>query len=92
MFLTVEPEVILLGADETRRDLTLQVVFKGMDKLSVKFEFNTERDTAEDVVSEMVCVLLLSLFIFRFYRLKKMSCLKNTKRSLRTISIAFCAT
>ncbi|CAG8564363.1 5713_t:CDS:2, partial [Acaulospora colombiana] len=53
-FLTVEPEVVLMTADETKTQLTLQVVFKGMDKLSVKFEFNVEKDTAEEVVKEMI--------------------------------------
>jgi hypothetical protein len=38
-FLAVEPEVILLVSEKTH--LTMQVVFKGMDKLSVKFEFNS---------------------------------------------------
>ncbi|CAI2182193.1 16478_t:CDS:2 [Funneliformis geosporum] len=53
-FLTVEPEVVLIKADDKKTQLTLQVVFKGMDKLSVKFEFNVERDTAEEVVNEMI--------------------------------------
>ncbi|RHZ64156.1 hypothetical protein Glove_326g113 [Diversispora epigaea] len=53
-FLTVEPEVVLITADEAKTQLTLQVVFKGMDKLSVKFQFNVERDTAEEVVNEMI--------------------------------------
>ncbi|OZJ03000.1 hypothetical protein BZG36_04681 [Bifiguratus adelaidae] len=53
-FLAVEPEVVLLAMDPTRKQLTLQVVFKGMDKLSVKFEFNVDNDTAEDVVREMI--------------------------------------
>ncbi|KAI7906407.1 kinase-like domain-containing protein [Cokeromyces recurvatus] len=53
-FLAVEPEVVLLASDITMKQLTLQVVFKGMDKLSVKFEFNVETDTAEDVVAEMI--------------------------------------
>lgn len=53
-FLAVEPDVVLLAADPTHVNLTLQVVFKGMDKLSVKFEFNAETDTAEEVVREMV--------------------------------------
>jgi len=35
----------------------MQVIFKGTDQLSVKFEFNTDTDTAEDVVSEMVSIL-----------------------------------
>ncbi|CAG8504725.1 6772_t:CDS:2, partial [Racocetra persica] len=53
-FLAVEPEVVLLTADNAKTQLTLQVVFKGMDKLSVKFEFNVEKDTAEQVVNEMI--------------------------------------
>jgi WNK lysine deficient protein kinase len=53
-FLAVEPEVVLLATDITKKQLTLQVAFKGMDKLSVKFEFNADTDTAEDVVAEMI--------------------------------------
>ncbi|CAG8489697.1 7673_t:CDS:2, partial [Racocetra fulgida] len=49
-----QPEVVLLTADNAKTQLTLQVVFKGMDKLSVKFEFNVEKDTAEQVVNEMI--------------------------------------
>lgn len=56
-FLAVEPDVVLLAADPAHVHLTLQVVFKGMDKLSVKFDFNVETDTAEQVVREMVFVL-----------------------------------
>jgi WNK lysine deficient protein kinase len=52
-FLAVEPDVVLLTTDPTHVYLTLQVVFKGMDKLSVKFDFNVENDTAEQVVREM---------------------------------------
>jgi hypothetical protein len=39
-FLAVEPEVVLVGTDNTKKHLHLLVVFKGMEKLSVKFEFN----------------------------------------------------
>lgn len=53
-FLGVEPEVVVLTSNEAKNHLTLQVVFKGMDKLSVKFEFNADTDTAEEVVNEMV--------------------------------------
>ncbi|KAI7863441.1 kinase-like domain-containing protein [Spinellus fusiger] len=53
-FLAVDPDVVLLAADPTNVYLTLQVVFKGMDKLSVKFDFNVESDTAEQVVKEMI--------------------------------------
>ncbi|KAF9411984.1 hypothetical protein BGZ94_001183 [Podila epigama] len=52
-FLGVEPEVVVLSTNEAKNHLTLQVVFKGMDKLSVKFEFNADTDTAEEVVNEM---------------------------------------
>jgi len=54
VFLGVEPEVVVLTTNEAKNHLTLQVVFKGMDKLSVKFEFNADTDTAEEVVNEMV--------------------------------------
>ncbi|KAJ3056112.1 signal transducing kinase of the PAK [Rhizophlyctis rosea] len=52
-FLAVEPEVVLVMT-ENKTQLTMQVVFKGMDKLSVKFEFNIDTDTAEEVVNEMI--------------------------------------
>ncbi|KXN68769.1 kinase-like protein [Conidiobolus coronatus NRRL 28638] len=52
-FLAADPEVILLTQD-SKKELTLQVVFKGTDRLSVKFEFNCETDTAEEVVREMI--------------------------------------
>lgn len=38
-FLAVEPEVVIIN-NENKTHLTMQVVFKGMDRLSVKFEFN----------------------------------------------------
>ncbi|KAI9306926.1 kinase-like domain-containing protein [Cunninghamella echinulata] len=53
-FLAVEPDVVLLAADPAHVHLTLQVVFKGMDKLSVKFDYNVDTDTAEEVVKEMI--------------------------------------
>ncbi|KAI8374643.1 kinase-like domain-containing protein [Radiomyces spectabilis] len=53
-FLAVEPDVVLLATDPSHKILTLQVVFKGSDKLSVKFEFNIEKDTAAEVVTEMI--------------------------------------
>ncbi|KAI3650174.1 hypothetical protein MP228_004912 [Amoeboaphelidium protococcarum] len=53
-FLTVEPEVVLISASDDKINLVLQVLFRGMEKLSVKFEFNVENDTAEDVVNEMI--------------------------------------
>lgn len=53
-FFSSEPEVICLAVDDLRYTLTLQVVFRGLDRLSVKFEFNIDLDTAEDVVNEMI--------------------------------------
>lgn len=53
-FLGVEPEVVVLSTNEAKSHLMLQVLFRGMDKLSVKFEFNADTDTAEEVVNEMV--------------------------------------
>ncbi|KAF9939393.1 hypothetical protein BGZ65_010605 [Modicella reniformis] len=53
-FLGVEPEVVVLSTNEAKNHLMLQVVFRGMDKLSVKFEFNADTDTAEEVVNEMI--------------------------------------
>eukprot|EP00842_Homolaphlyctis_polyrhiza_P001660 jgi/Hompol1/2495/HPOL_002930-RA len=51
-FFAVEPEVVLLS--DKKPQLTLQVVFRGMDRLSVKFDFNVDTDTAEAVVTEMI--------------------------------------
>jgi hypothetical protein len=42
-FLAVEPEVVLVATDNTKKHLHMLVVFKGMEKLSVKFEFNAVR-------------------------------------------------
>lgn len=53
-FLLEDPEVILISANENKTRLKLQVLFKGHDKHSIKFEYNRETDTAEDVVREMV--------------------------------------
>ncbi|KAI9490849.1 hypothetical protein BDB00DRAFT_874957 [Zychaea mexicana] len=53
-FFAVEPEVVLLATDDNNVHLTLQVVFKGVDKRSVKFDFNVDTDTAAEVVHEMI--------------------------------------
>jgi len=58
-FLLAEPEVLLISTNDQKNHLTMQVVFKGMDRLSVKFEFNVDTDTAEDVVNEMVSIGVL---------------------------------
>ncbi|KAJ3315944.1 hypothetical protein HDV04_000151 [Boothiomyces sp. JEL0838] len=52
-FLAVEPEVVIINNPD-KTHLTMQVVFKGMDRLSVKFDFNVDTDTAEEVVNEMI--------------------------------------
>ncbi|KAI9310786.1 kinase-like domain-containing protein [Dichotomocladium elegans] len=53
-FFAIEPEVVLLTTDPNNVHLTLQVAFKGVDKRSVKFDFNVESDTAGEVVQEMI--------------------------------------
>jgi len=54
-FLAVEPEVSLASMnEEDKHQLTLSVNFRGTDKTTVKFDFNTETDTADEVVKEMV--------------------------------------
>ena len=52
--MAVEPEVAVIQLNDAKTQISFQVVFKGTDKLSVKFEFNTQTDTAEEVVHEMV--------------------------------------
>ena len=69
-FFAVEPDVVLLSADDAKVHLKLQVVFRGEKKMpSVKFDFNTENDTAAAVVEEMVscfntelCARVLTIF------------------------------
>ncbi|ORX95084.1 kinase-like protein [Basidiobolus meristosporus CBS 931.73] len=53
-FLAADPEVVMLTSDETKTQLILQVVFKGTDTISVKFDFKVDSDTAEEVVREMI--------------------------------------
>lgn len=45
---------MLLSSAESKTKLKLQVLFKGQDKHTIKFEYNRDTDTAEDVVQEMV--------------------------------------
>ena len=59
-FLIEEPEVILMSVNDDKTRLKLQVLFKGADKHSIKFEYNRETDTAEDVVKEMITEKVLS--------------------------------
>ena len=59
-FFAEDPDVSLLCVDDSKTKLTIQVVFKGSDKQTVKFDFNTERDTAENVVNEMIEEQILS--------------------------------
>lgn len=53
-FLLEEPEVFLISTNEHKTRLKLQVLFKGLDKHTIKFEYNRETDTAEEVVREMI--------------------------------------
>jgi len=59
-FFAEDPDVSLLSVDDSKTKLTFQVVFKGSDKQTVKFGFNTEKDTAENVVNEMIEEHILS--------------------------------
>lgn len=59
-FFAEDPDVSLLCVDEGKTKLTFQVLFKGSDKQTVKFDFNTEKDTAENVVNEMIEEHILS--------------------------------
>lgn len=49
-----DPEVTLLTVNDGKTLITMQLSYKGLDKHSIKFEFHTEKDTAEMVVKEMV--------------------------------------
>lgn len=58
-FLAVEPEVRLVTNEE--KNLTLQVILKGVEQKSVQFPFHSlivlilvDTDTAEEVVNEMI--------------------------------------
>ncbi|KAL0136223.1 Ser/Thr protein kinase [Mucor lusitanicus] len=53
-FLAVEPDVVLLAADPAHVHFDTSSCLQGHDKLSVKFDFNVETDTAEQVVREMI--------------------------------------
>ena len=46
--------MVLLSVSDDKNHFSMQVVFKGMDKLSVKFEYNADTDTAVEVVNEMI--------------------------------------
>lgn len=53
-FFAEDPDVVLLSLDDQKTKLTLQVIFKGTEKQSIKFDFRTHTDTPEIVVQEMV--------------------------------------
>lgn len=68
-FMLEEPEVVLLNPSsssssssdpECNDTLKMQLVFKGNDKHTVKFDFNLHSDTAEHVVKEMIQEQILS--------------------------------
>jgi WNK lysine deficient protein kinase len=53
-FFSEDPELTVLTVDDSKTKLSLQLSFKGTDKQTIKFDFNTTTDTAERVVAEMV--------------------------------------
>ena len=53
-FFAEEPDVVLLYTEENRSKLFFQVVFRGGDKQSIRFEFEVGKDTPERIVQEMV--------------------------------------
>lgn len=63
-FFAEEPDVTLVTMDDSRTKLALQLSFKGVDRHSIKFDFNTSTDTAERVVKEMVHLLAASYLLF----------------------------
>jgi serine/threonine protein kinase len=58
-FFTDEPDVLLLYTEDNRSKLYFQVVFKGSDKQSIRFEFEVGKDTPERIVQEMVTFILI---------------------------------
>ncbi|KAJ3204849.1 signal transducing kinase of the PAK, partial [Dinochytrium kinnereticum] len=48
------PEVRLISHGTDRNHLVLEVTFNGTEKLSVRFDFHGDTDTAEEVVNEMI--------------------------------------
>lgn len=55
-----EPDVLLLSVGENRTNLTMQLAYKSQSNNNVKFDYNVETDTAENVVREMIEENLLS--------------------------------
>ena len=53
-FFAEDPDVALLSVDDAKSKLTMQVIFKGSEKQSIKFDFKMHLDTPEIVVQEMV--------------------------------------
>lgn len=60
-FFAEDPDVTLLSTDEAKSKLTMQVIFKGSERQSIKFDFKTQLDTPEIVVQEMVKFALIHL-------------------------------
>lgn len=58
-FFSEDPELSVLSVDESRTRVALQLSYRGADRQTIKFDFNTASDTAERVVKEMVLGLLL---------------------------------
>lgn len=67
-FLAVEPDVQLLATDPSHKLLTLQVVFKGSDKVSVKFEFNVVMYHAVRWIGMIMADVFLAIIGKRYSR------------------------
>ena len=57
-FFTDDPDVVLLFSEENRSRLFFQVIFKGGEKQSIRFEFEVGKDTPDRIVQEMVSQII----------------------------------
>lgn len=71
-FFFEEVSVVILDRDNEKNEVTLKVFFKGQDRHSVKFIFNSEKDTPTSVVEEMIEENILS-FRFRSHVLNEIN-------------------
>ncbi|OIR58096.1 MAG: WNK protein kinase [Amphiamblys sp. WSBS2006] len=69
-FFFEEVSLSVLDISEDRKTLTFKMLFKGQGKNTVRFHFNTDTDTPEHVVEEMITENLVSSR-FRAYVIKE---------------------
>ena len=61
-FFTDDPEVVLVSSTPKENVITFQIAFRGgVDRHAIKFDYNLEKDTIEDVVQEMIDEQVLSI-------------------------------